>query len=274
MYFVGSLDDTALLSYISETLEMAHEHAHRLIYAADLSFADCADFKEVHVKAARFHDEAVGALRETGVVFKGNTIFRVLGQIALASTAAAGLRSFADYKLFDVHDTCVNDLSWLRLVPNLEVLTICERVPTTVFGEAARLLPNTVIAPIYPLTDLNDADFWERGEINRPTAVAEFFKRAAKLPAKGSISSARDLQFAPEGFLIDHEAITPAIRPEWYFEPGDRNAVNALTPRKAILAGATRLVIGSPLRKNGALRDNTMRVLDEIGEALIELNGK
>lgn len=252
---------------------MAHEHAHRLIYAADLSFKNCTSIREVHTEAARFLESTFSGIHSTGIVLKGNTLFRVLGQIAMASAAAEGLKIFADYKLFDVQDTCANDFSWLRLVPNLEILTICERVHPAVFTEAARVLPNTVIAPIYPLTDLKDEDFTARGEANRTTAVMEFFRRAAKLPAKGSISSARDLEFAPGGFLVEHEAITPAIRPEWYFEPGDKNAVNALTPRKAILAGAKRLVIGSPLRKNGELRGNSERVLDEIGEALIELNG-
>lgn len=252
---------------------MAHEHAHRLIYAADLSFNNCSTIREVHTEAAHFLESTLNGIHGTGIILKGNTLFRVLGQIAMATVAAEGLKVFADYKLFDVQDTCANDLSWLRLVPNLEILTICERVHPAVFEEAARVLPNTVIAPIYPLTDLKDENFKVRGEINRTTAVIGFFLRAAKLPAEGAISSARDLQLAPQGFLMEHEAITPAIRPEWYFEPGDKNLVNALTPRKAILAGAKRLVIGSPLRKNGDLRGNVLRVLDEIGEAHIELNG-
>lgn len=252
---------------------MTHEHARRLIYAADASFEDCATLAAAEEKAKRFLGKTIEALHDTEVTIKGNTVYRFLGATAMAAVATAGLLNFGDYKLFDVQDTCANDFSWFRLVPNLEILTICERVHPAIFEEAARVLPNTVIAPIYPLTDLKDEDFEVRGEIDRTTAVTEFFRRAAKLPAKGSISSARDLQLAPQGFLVEHEAITPAIRPEWYFESGDKNAVNALTPRKAILAGATRMVIGSPLRKNGDLRGNAMRALDEIGEALIELHG-
>lgn len=252
---------------------MAHEHARQLIFAADASFDDCATMAAAEEKAKRFLGKTIEALHDSEVTIKGNTVYRLLGASAMVAVATAGLLNFGDYKLFDVQDTCANDFSWLQHVPNLEILTICERVHSAVFEEAARVLPDTVIAPIYPLTDLKDNDFRERGEVNRTTAVMEFFRRAAKLPAKGSISSPSDLAFAPDGFLVKHEAITPAIRPEWYFEPGDKNLVNALTPRKAILAGATRLVIGSPLRKNGDLRGNALRVLDEIGEAHIELNG-
>lgn len=252
---------------------MPHEHAHQLIYAADLSFTDCADFKAAYTKATTFLEETLESLQNTGIIIKGNTLFRFIGSMSLNYIAAAGLKSFADYKLFDVRDTCNNDFSWLRLVPEIEILTICERVHPDVFSEAAEMLPLTTIAPIYPLTDLKDVEFEGRGENDRVTAVTEFFRRVHKLPAKGIISSPSDLQFAPAGFLFEHEPITPAIRPEWYFKPGDTNAANALTPRKAILAGAKRLVIGSPLRLNDDLRGNAMRVLDEIAEATIELNG-
>lgn len=253
---------------------MTHDHAHQLIYAADLSFTDCADIKAANIKAVKFLEETTETLRDTGIVIKGNTLFRFLGNISMCHIAAAGLKIFADYKLFDVQDTCSNDFSWLRLVPNVEILTICERVHPAVFEVAAQVLPTTTIAPIYPLTDLGDAEFASRGEQDRVTAVTEFYRRVKKLPSTGVISSPHDLTYVPLGFTFDNEPITPAIRPEWYFKPGDTNAANALTPRKAILAGAKRLVIGSPLRLNGDLRGNAMRVLDEIGEATIELNGK
>jgi orotidine-5'-phosphate decarboxylase len=253
---------------------MTHDHASQLIYAADPSFFDCADIKAAHIKAAGFLEETTEALRDTGIVIKGNTLFRFLGNISMCHIAAVGLKIFADYKLFDVQDTCSNDFSWLRLIPNVEILTICERVHPAVFQAAAEMLPNTTIAPIYPLTDLKDEDFASRGEKDRTTAVSEFFRRVERLPSTGVISSPYDLTFAPLGFTFENEPITPAIRPEWFFEPGDKNAINALTPRKAILAGAKRLVIGSPLRKNGELYDNAMRILDEIGEATIELNSK
>lgn len=252
---------------------MAHEHAHRLIYAADLSFADCEDFRGVHRKAAYFLEETLEALRDTGVIIKGNTLFRVLGQVAFPVVAEAGLRIFADYKLFDVLGTLKNDFSWLRFIPNLEILTICERVPVKVFEEARQQLPNTIVAPIYPLTDLTDADFQRRGEIDRDVTVNRFFRRVLRLPANGIICSPVDLKLAPDGFEKDREIITPGIRENGPVDEGDTNAVNALTIKQAILAGSTRLVAGSMLRKGGNLRDNVERALDQIGEAIIERNG-
>lgn len=253
---------------------MRHPHAHQLVYAADISFADCATLAAAEEKARRFLGHTIGALEGIGVILKGNTLFRLLGASALTSTSNAGLLIFADYKLFDVRGTIQNDLSWLRLLDNLRILTICERVPAKVFEEASTLLPDTIIAPIYPLTDLTDADFKKRGEVNRETTVRAFFDRVTQLPITGAVCAPTDLQFAPEGFAIGKEIISPGMRNDGPIDANDTNAVNAMTIREAILAGTTIPVAGGMLRQGGNLRDNALRACDQIGEALIERNGK
>jgi hypothetical protein len=50
--------------------------------------------------------------------------------------------------------------------------------------------------------------------------------------------------------------------------PGDTNSANALTHQEAIMAGAQVLVVGTPLRFKGKLRENTLRLLDEVGDLL------
>jgi orotidine-5'-phosphate decarboxylase len=62
--------------------------------------------------------------------------------------------------------------------------------------------------------------------------------------------------------------ICPAIRPSWASVPGDTNSANALTHQEAIMAGAQVLVVGTPLRFKGKLRENTLRLLDEVGDLL------
>lgn len=249
---------------------MAHPHAHQLAYALDVNFNDCYNIKEVHVKAAKELESAMDALRDLGIIIKGNTLFRVLGMTALTFLGAAGFKIFADYKAFDVRSTLQNDASWLRLFPNISILTVSERVHPDAFVNFAKDMPGTVIAPIDPLTDLSDAEFKRRGEVNRGFASSAFFKRVAELPASGIICSPRDLQYAPPGFATGRTIITPAIRPKFATIEGDTNAGNALTPRDAILAGSDCLVLGSPLRHNGTLRSNALRVLDEIAEAMEE----
>ena len=247
---------------------MPHDYASRLIYAADINFFAAGDLKEALVYAAKEFEEVRNNFKGLGITIKGNTLLRAIGPLAFPALEAEDLDVFADYKLFDVRGTIANDLSWLRLCSNLKILTISEDVHPEVFQRASITLPNVIIAPINPLTDLKDADFKRRGEKSRKHAVSIFFKRVAKLPATGVICSPADLQHAPEGFTENREIITPAIRPTWATIPGDKNAANALTPREAILAGATRLVVGSPIRLNGDMRGNVERILDEIGEAM------
>ena len=253
---------------------MRHPHAHQLVYAGDISFTDCITLTQAEEKARRFLGNTIEALDGTGVILKGNTVFRLLGASALTSAAQAGLLLFGDYKLFDVLGTVKNDLSWLRLVQNLKILTICEKVPVKVFEEASKLLPSTIIAPIYPLTDLEDADFKKRGEVNRETAVRAFFDRVNQLPINGAVCAPTDLRFTPSNFTVGKEIISPGIRKDGPIDANDTNAVNAMTIREAILAGTTIPVAGGMLREGGDLRGNTLRACDQIGEAIIERDGK
>ncbi len=233
-----------------------------------MSFGDCTSVEEVQEKAKRFLDATLSAFGDLGIVIKGNTLFRLLGSSALVEVRSAGCQIFGDYKLFDVRGTLENDASWLRLFFGLHILTVAEDVHPDVFSMLKLVLPDVIVAPVNPLTDLSDAQFARRGEVSRADATRAFFARVATLQAQGVICAPSDLQYAPAGFTEGREIITPAIRPEWAVLPGDKNAANALTPRQAILNGATKLVVGSPLRHNGTLRDNALRVLDEIGEAI------
>lgn len=253
---------------------MPHEHANRLIYAADLNFSDCVDLKAAHKKAAVYLEKLVIDFAGLGITIKGSTVFRFFGWTALAHLQSAGYGIFGDYKILDVRGTVENDASWLRLFDSIKILTIAEDVHPDVFTSLAETLPNAIIAPTNPLTDLEDEHFKRRGEVSREHAVRHFFARVAELPARGVICSPDDLKYTPPGFSEGWEIITPAIRPAFARVENDKNAVNALTPREAILAGSSQLVVGSPIRHNDDMRGNAMRILDEIGEALIEKNGR
>jgi orotidine-5'-phosphate decarboxylase len=147
-------------------------------------------------------------------------------------------------------------------------LTVSERVHPIAFEKLAKQLPNTIIAPVDPLTDLTDKEFKRRGEKDRATATNHFFKRIHELNTKGLICAAKDIAEMPKNLRKNTLKICPGNRPDWTIVPGDTNAVNAMTHQDAIRAGADILVIGSPLRYNNDLRGNTLRVLDEIGGLL------
>lgn len=247
---------------------MTHPYANSLIYAADLEFPEGASIQHMQAQAQKELDIACTAFEGLGITIKGNTLFRSLGLSAFTQLANAGCRAFADYKLFDVQSTCRNDASWIRNIDIIEILTVNIDVSPKVFEMLARMLPATIVAPVKPLTDLTDQDFKDRGETDRKTAMQEFFLRCMDIPCNGSISSPKDLPLAPWDFKSKHTVITPGVRPAWATVPGDTNAVNALTHQEAILAGADRLVIGGPVRFQGKMRENAVRILDENGETI------
>ena len=249
-----------------------HEHANRLIYAADANFNDCSSIQGAIEKAQRILEETKQAFSGLNITLKGNTIFRLLEASAITSVAAEGIGIFADFKLFDVQSTIENDDSWLGLIPGIKILTVAESCHSQVFYNLEKNLPEVIIDPVGPLIDLTDEEFDRRGDGSRTEAVKAFFARVEELPATGVVCSPADLRLAPLDFANGREIITPAIRPLYTFVENDSNAVNALTPRKAILSGSTRLVVGSPIRHQNDLRGNALRILDEIGEALIERN--
>ncbi len=247
---------------------MIHPYANKLIYAADITFPKGITPLDMLEEAQRELDTACKAFQGLGITIKGNTLFRTLGVLGLAQLASAGCKAFVDLKLFDVQSTCANDASMLQNCNNIEILTVNIDVNPKVFGALFEMLPNTIIAPVKPLTDLTDEDFKNRGETDRQTAVQGFFLRCMDITCNGAICSPKDLELAPLDFKDKHQIITPGIRPAWATISGDTNAVNALTHQDAIRAGADRLVIGSPIRFQGKMGENALRILDEIGEEI------
>lgn len=246
---------------------MAHPFAHRLIYAADPDFSDCATPMEVQAKAIMFLDQTITAFEDLGIIIKGNTLFRVLGIMVFSAIKMAGCKIFGDYKLFDTQGTIENDMFWLRTCSSLSILTVHVRVHPSVFTMLHDKLPHVIVAPVDPLTDLTDKEFKLRGERSREKAIRAFFNRVARLPARGVVCAPSDLQYAPDGFTVGRKVITPAIRPTWATIPDDKNATNALTPTEALRNGASYIVVGDPMRLNNDLRGNALRILDEMEKA-------
>lgn len=62
--------------------------------------------------------------------------------------------------------------------------------------------------------------------------------------------------------------LCPGIRPDWFIEKKTNNQEQTATPRDAILAGASHLVIGSPVFKSENPVEALKKVLNEIGHSL------
>ncbi|MBU1895557.1 orotidine 5'-phosphate decarboxylase, partial [Patescibacteria group bacterium] len=84
------------------------------------------------------------------------------------------------------------------------------------------------------------------------------------------ILSPKELEIVNHRFELLLSLNTPGIRPEWSLVENDDQS-RVMTPKKAILAGADRLVIGRPITKAKDPLEAVKRTLDEIQEAVEEL---
>lgn len=238
--------------------------SQRLIVAADVA-VDPDDPTGVVEQAKQYLITLCDELAPLGVTIKVNTIARILGATAVEFIQERELQCFLDLKLFDIGNTLENDSAWIAAY-NPMILTVAARVKPAAFDTVVRNLPHTLVLPVDPLTDLDDDDFHHFNYTGREKAVMEFFDRIWEKRRPGTICAPKDIAFAPEGFRKQAIFVTPAVKPAWSLE--DDNTANALTPKKAIEAGAAAIVVGRGITAATDRLDATKRTLDELLEAM------
>jgi len=243
-------------------MDVFETDSERLIVAAD--FRPEPDENPVE-QAQAFLERIVNGLSGLEVTIKINTIARILGARAVELIQDEGLSCFLDLKLLDIKNTIENDAAWITYYEPL-MLTVGERVKPSALEMLGRLLPKTLILPVGPLTDLEDDDFVHFGMPSRDAEVTAFFDRISKLGVKGAICAPTDIGLAPQGFRDSAIIVTPAVKPAWSVP--DNNSANALTPAKAIRAGASAIVVGRGITAEKNIYDAAARTLEEMREAM------
>lgn len=232
--------------------------AQRVIVALDFT----PDIRRDPItQAEAYLNSAIGALRGLNVTLKINTVARILGARAVKQIHNNGFNCFLDLKLFDITNTLQNDGCWITYYKPL-MLTVAERIKPAALKELKQLLPSTLILPVGPLTDLDDEDFKHFGHSDRKTEVQAFFNRAWKVGFNGSISAPTDIALCPLGFKEHSLIVTPAVKPAWSLP--DNNSANALTPEKAIRAGADAIVVGRGITSQTDQFEAAVKTIKEV----------
>lgn len=241
--------------------------AKRLIVAADFKSTDnwpIGNRKWVREQVLDLAKELEG----TGVYLKINSALRACGYDLIDQIHNLGLLVFADLKLFDIKETLSID-GWLLREARPELLTTVCTTGIDAMQALKAELPHTEVLGVTVLTNLKEEDTMAMFTCSIKEAVLRFAKLAPEGKIDGLISSAKQAEMLREEFGTLLTLNTPAIRPSWSIVPGDdQNPDQIMTPRKAIKAGADRLVIGRPITKALNRRDAVMRTLEEIESAL------
>jgi orotidine-5'-phosphate decarboxylase len=193
--------------------------------------------------------QVVQAIGEAATTYKiGNQLFTAEGPQVVRDLVSSGRKVFLDLKYHDVPNTVA---AAVRSAAELGVsmLTVHASGGSKMLKAAAEAASQSSAKPmvlaVTVLTSLSDADLQELGIVGN--VLSQVLRLGALARAAGcgglvaSAHEARELRTAlGEGFAL----VTPGVRPAGA-SAGDQARV--VTPKDAIAAGATYLVVGRPI---------------------------
>ncbi len=193
---------------------------------------------------ARAKALAQSVRNHVGGIKLGLEFFSANGRSGVREMAAIGLPIFLDLKFHDIPNTVAKAIQALRpLEP--AILTVHAGGGRAMLEDAKAAAPNgTKVVAVTVLTSLDSVDLEAIGMPGDPHAQVERLTALARdAGIDGVVCSGREVAAAraiwPDGFLV-----VPGLRPA-DGENGDQK--RSVTPRAALDAGASILVIGRPI---------------------------
>jgi orotidine-5'-phosphate decarboxylase len=193
--------------------------------------------------------QLVQAIGESATTYKiGKQLFTAEGPQLVRELVASGRKVFLDLKFHDIPNTVAGAV---RSAADLKVsmLTVHASGGSKMLKEAAEAAAQSSAKPtvlaVTVLTSMADADLHEIGVAGTVlTQVLRLGALARQAGCGGLVASAKEAgdlrRELGEGFAI----VTPGVRPAGS-ATGDQARV--VTPRDAIAAGASHLVVGRPI---------------------------
>ena len=241
----------------------------RLIVAADYSPREYGGIQGVRQKVITLAESLEGL----GVYIKVNSILRALGYDLITRLHDLGLKVFADLKLIDIPNTMKTDGELLAEVgPEILTVMCCAGIDgmnavQKNTGTATEVLGVTI------LTSLNEEECQAIFTCSTKAGVLRFARMAQLAGLGGLILSPKEVEIVEGRFELMLTLNTPGIRPEWFITDKD-DQVRVMTPKKAILNGAERIVMGRPIVKDRNPKEAVEKTLREIEQALEEKGGE
>ena len=217
--------------------------------------------------------QVVQSLGETVTTYKiGKQLFVAEGPQFVRDLVASGRKIFLDLKFHDIPNTVAEAV---RSASELgaSMLTVHGSGGSKMLRAAAEAAAQSASKPLVlavtVLTSLSDSDLQAIGVSGN--VISQVLRLGALARAAGcgglvaSAQEARELRRElGEGFAI----VTPGVRPAGA-DAGDQARV--VTPRDAIAAGATYLVVGRPILQAASPADAARQIVAEIESAGTQL---
>jgi orotidine-5'-phosphate decarboxylase len=238
----------------------------RLVVAADFGPPDGVGKEALVEWAADQLGDLARDLAGTGVCVKINSVLRLLGHgRANKILRRRGLAVFDDLKLCDIPETLATDASYLASDPP-DMLTVMCDAGVAAMRRVKSFLRDTLVLGVTVLTSVDEQECASRRGHGVMAEVSQLADMAAEAGLDGVVCSSLEASFLRErhpGLRL----VIPGIRPSWTQVRGDDQR-RVATPREAIEAGATFVVIGRPIMGAGSRYQAVRQTLAEIEEGL------
>ncbi len=230
----------------------------RLIVALDVSSA--AEARQI-----------VQSIGEAANTYKiGKQLFTAEGPQIVRDLVASGRKVFLDLKFHDIPNTVAAAVREAAKL-NVSMLTVHASGGSKMLKAAAEAAAQSPAKPmvlaVTVLTSLSDEDLSEIGfRGNVITQVIMLGAIARNAGCGGLVASAKEARELRRQLGEDFAIVTPGVRPAGT-SVGDQARV--LTPKEAIAAGATYLVVGRPILEAADPSTAAKQIGQEIDEALL-----
>jgi orotidine-5'-phosphate decarboxylase len=200
----------------------------------------------------------------------GLEFFLAFGESGIAKLRNVGdFDLFLDLKLHDIPNTVAKAALSISAI-NPKFLTVHASGGQAMVKAAVDAVPDVAITAVTILTSLSEAELHQIGYAQSPLVSAvNLAQISVDAGARAIVSSPLEVGAIRDRVGKGPAIITPGVRPAGS-DAGDQTRV--MTPRDAIAAGSTYLVIGRPITslfKDGlaAMRNKAQEILDDATSA-------
>ena len=213
----------------------------------------------------------IEATNESIATYKaGLEFFLTFGESGIARLRSAGdFDLFLDLKLHDIPNTVAKATSAISHI-HPKFLTVHASGGSAMIQAAVSAAPQISITAVTILTSLSTSDVKEIGYQNEPLeAAVNLADLAVRAGAEAIVCSPLEVAEIRSRVGSAPAIITPGVRPQGS-ATGDQNRV--MTPREAMMAGSTYLVIGRPITSLyseglAAMSNKAREILDDATSA-------
>jgi orotidine-5'-phosphate decarboxylase len=207
--------------------------------------------------------DLVDQLRGQISFFKiGLQLYTAEGPAVVHEVLKKDVKVFLDLKLHDIPNTVARAVESATNL-GVHMLTIHLSGGSEMIRAATAARTNNI--SILGVTVLTSATEQMLREIGIADRIDNYVLRLAKLGVEcgidGLIASPHEIKMLRAQFGAKIKVVTPGVRPSWS-EAGDQRRV--MTPREALDAGATYLVIGRPIIADPNPHRALTKILDEL----------